>query len=117
MYIEEKKAQTNESVSQRTFPINCIHSLIESYNTPSYEDFQRKIPSDIKIQFLKQLGYIGQNIIKSLIKIYVHTTDRLQSIRNKHFLQLLVDNFYVNCVQSTTVTGTGYKLRAYMDTL
>jgi hypothetical protein len=76
-YIEEKKKeQKQETIKQRTFSIDYINNLIDSYKTTSFEDFQRKVPTDIKIQLLKDLGYVGQNIIKSLIKIHItdHTT-------------------------------------------
>jgi hypothetical protein len=90
-YIEEKKSQEHETITQRVFSIDFINNLIHTQNTISLEDLQRKIPAAVKIQLVKQLGYVGQNIIKSLIKIC--TTDKQQHIKEHHYLQLLAANF------------------------
>jgi hypothetical protein len=93
-YTEDKKALTQQSINQRTFSIDYISSLITEHKITSYESFQRTLPTDIKIQLLKQLGYVGQNIIKTLIKI--HTTETLQTIKTKHYYQLLLDNIDIS---------------------
>jgi hypothetical protein len=76
-YTEDKKTASKEAITQRTFSIDFISNLITTHKITSYESFQRTLPTNIKIQLLKQLGYVGQNIIKTLIKI--HTTETLQS--------------------------------------
>jgi hypothetical protein len=93
-YTEDKKTLTQQSINQRTFSIDYISSLITEHKITSYESFQRTLPTDIKIQLLKQLGYIGQNIIKTLIKI--HTTETLQTIKTKHYYQLILDNIDIS---------------------
>jgi hypothetical protein len=60
------------------------------------------LPTETKIQLLKQLGYVGQNIIKTLIKI--HTVESLQTIKTKHFYQILLDNFSLSQVKSANVS-------------
>jgi hypothetical protein len=76
-YTEDKKQASKEAITQRTFSIDFISNLITTHKITSYESFQRTLPTNIKIQLLKQLGYVGQNIIKTLIKI--HTTETLQT--------------------------------------
>jgi hypothetical protein len=77
MYTEEKKAISKDSITQRTFSIDFISNLIAQYSVTSYEDFQRKVPTETKIQILKQMGYVRQNIIKQLIRIcHRGATDR-----------------------------------------
>jgi hypothetical protein len=49
--------------------------------------FNRIIDVDTKIQLLKQLGYVGQNIIKTLIRI--HHTQFLQSVSSQNFYELM----------------------------
>jgi hypothetical protein len=82
-YVEDKKTHTKETITQRTFSIDYISKLITDHKITSYESFQRTLPTEVKIQLLKQLGYVGQNIIKTLIKI--HTVESLQTIKTKHF--------------------------------
>jgi hypothetical protein len=101
-YIEEKKHASSETITQRTFSIDFISNLILTHKITSYESFQRTLPSNIKIQLLKQLGYVGQNIIKTLIKI--HTTEALQMIKQKHFYTLIAQNFDITKVQQQNVT-------------
>lgn len=91
-----------ESLKQITFSTDFINNLIDTYHTTSFEDFQRKIPTNTKIQLLKEMGYVGQNILKTLIKI--HTTDIQQKIKSKHFLQLLQENFDISHVQQDNIT-------------
>jgi hypothetical protein len=57
---------------------------------------------DTKIQILKQMGYIRQNIIKTLIKIYV--TETLQEVRQKHFFDTLIEKYDKDFVQQTHVS-------------
>jgi hypothetical protein len=86
-----KKQAKQETITQRTFSTDYISNLITSNNISSYEKFQRTLPTETKIQLLKQLGYVGQNIIKTLIKI--HTTEKLQTIKSQHYYQLILNNF------------------------
>jgi hypothetical protein len=90
-YIEEKKQAKKETITSRTFSIDYISNLITSNNITSYETFQRTLPTQTKIQLLKQLGYVGQNIIKTLIKI--HTIEKLQNIKTHHFYDIMIHNF------------------------
>jgi hypothetical protein len=90
-YIEDKKTTEHQTVNTRTFSIDYISSLIQDNSITSYEEFQRKLPTSIKIQLLKQLGYVGQNIIKTLIKIY--NTENLQTFRSQHYYSLLHNNY------------------------
>jgi hypothetical protein len=77
MYTDHKKQLNQQgSYRQRTNTIDYINNLIVQHSIDSYEDFQRKIPSPIKIRLLKDIGYIGQNLVRQLIKI--HNTDILQ---------------------------------------
>ncbi|PNF30105.1 hypothetical protein B7P43_CG03137 [Cryptotermes secundus] len=101
-YIEQKKQASKESVTQRTFSIDYISSLITENKITSYESFQRILPTETKIQLLKQLGYVGQNIIKTLIKI--HTIEALQTIKTKHYYQLIIDSFDLSLVQQPNVS-------------
>jgi hypothetical protein len=93
-YIEEKKAAKKETITSRTFSIDYISNLITSNNITSYENFQRTLPTQTKIQLLKQLGYVGQNIIKTLIKI--HTIEKLQNIKTHHFYDIMIHNFDIS---------------------
>jgi hypothetical protein len=86
-YIEEKKKISKQTVNNRTFSIDYISNLITENGINSYESFQRILPTQTKIQLLKQLGYVGQNIIKTLIKI--HNIETLQSIKTTHFYQII----------------------------
>jgi hypothetical protein len=76
--------------------------LIETHKTTSFEDFQRKVPTATKIQLLKQLGYVGQNITKTPIKIYL--TEKQQTIKSKHYLELLKDNYDISLVNHENVS-------------
>jgi ATP-dependent protease Clp ATPase subunit len=102
MYTEEKKTISKETITQRTFSIDYITSLIQDYSVSSFEDFQRKVPKDIKIQILKQMAYIGQNIIKTLIKIFV--TEEQQKIAHTHYFRLLAYNFDILSVSDENVS-------------
>lgn len=53
---EIKKENIIQTYVLRTNATDFINILTEIYDTESYDDFQTKIPSDIKIQLLKQLG-------------------------------------------------------------
>jgi hypothetical protein len=88
MYVT-KKSTSDHVIKQGTFSIDLINSLIQ-HATSSFKGFQRKVPAEIKIQLLKELGYVVQNIIKSLIKI--HTTETLQ-VKSMHFFDILISNF------------------------
>jgi hypothetical protein len=102
-YIEEKKKiSSRDHITQRTFSIDYISDLTSQHNITSFENFQRQIPTATKIQLLKQLGYVGQNIIKTLIKIY--TTDRLQTIKSKHYFHLLIEKFQITLHNPQNVT-------------
>ncbi|PNF43723.1 hypothetical protein B7P43_CG14073 [Cryptotermes secundus] len=101
-YVEQKKQASKETVTQRTFSNDYISSLITENKITSYESFQRTLPTETKIQLLKQLGYVGQNIIKTLIKI--HTIEALQTIKTKHYYQLIADSFDLSLVQHPNVT-------------
>jgi hypothetical protein len=72
--------------------------------------FHRVLPTQTKIQLLKQLGYVGQNLIKSLIKI--HTIESLQSIKTKHYYQILLDNFEMPKYKPSNVTWLSKLFRA-----
>jgi hypothetical protein len=89
------------SYRQRTNTIDYINNLIIEYNIDLYEDFQRKIASPIKIRLLKGIGYIGQNLVRQLIKI--HNTDILQSIITKKYLDLLHDNFNIDFINYNNI--------------
>jgi hypothetical protein len=101
-YIEDKKQLNKETITQRTFSIDYISKLITTHKITSYESFQRILPTDVKIQLLKQLGYVGQNIIKTLIKI--HTVENLQTIKTKHYYQIIIDNFSLRDVKQQNVS-------------
>jgi hypothetical protein len=101
-YTEDKKTASKEAITQRTFSIDYISNLITTHKITSYESFQRTLPSNIKIQLLKQLGYVGQNIIKTLIKI--HTIETLQQIKSQHFYNIILQNFNITSVLSENVT-------------
>jgi hypothetical protein len=101
-YIEQKKQASKETITQRTFSIDYISNLILDNKITSYEAFQRILPTETKIQLLKQLGYVGQNIIKTLIKI--HTIEALQNIKTKHYYQLILDSFDISLVQENNVS-------------
>jgi hypothetical protein len=109
-YVEDKKTHNKETITQRTFSIDFISKLITDHKITSYESFQRTLPTDVKIQLLKQLGYVGQNIIKTLIKI--HTVESLQTIKTKHFYQILIDNFSLPHVKDANVSWLGGLFRA-----
>jgi hypothetical protein len=97
MYTDHKKQLNHQSsYRQRTNTIDYINNLILEHKIDSYEDFQRKISSPIKIRLLKDIGYIGQNLVRQLIKI--HNTDIIQEIISKNYLDLLNDNFILDCV-------------------
>jgi hypothetical protein len=100
-YIEEKKILSKETSNQRTYTIDYISNLITENKIYSYEQFQRVLPTATKIQLLKQLGYVGQNIIKTLIKI--HTTETLQTIKTRHFYQLVLDNIDLSAVSTSNI--------------
>ncbi|PNF43721.1 hypothetical protein B7P43_CG14071 [Cryptotermes secundus] len=101
-YVEQKKQASKEAITQCTFSIDYISSLITENKITSYESFQRTLPTETKIQLLKQLGYVGQNIIKTLIKI--HTIEALQTIKTKHYYQLIIDSLDLSLVQPSNVT-------------
>jgi hypothetical protein len=101
-YVEDKKQLTKETITQRTFSIDYISKLITTHKITSYEAFQRTLPTDVKIQLLKQLGYVGQNIIKPLIKI--HTVESLKTIKTKHYYQIILDNFSLDKVKQDNVS-------------
>jgi hypothetical protein len=48
------------------------------------------------------LGYVGQNIIKTLIKI--HTVESLQTIKTKHYYQIILDNFCIQNVKHDNIS-------------
>jgi hypothetical protein len=100
-YIEDKKQQTKETITQRTFSIDYISKVITTHKITSYEAFQRTLPTDVKIQLLKQLGYVGQNIIKTLIK--THTVESSQTIKTKHFYQIILYNFCLQNVKQDNI--------------
>jgi hypothetical protein len=50
-YTEEKKAQKKETITQRTFSIDYINSLIQTHNIESYEDFQRRLQQISKYNY------------------------------------------------------------------
>jgi hypothetical protein len=101
-YVEDKKSSAKHTVNQRTFTIDYISNLITDNNISSFESFQRILPTDIKIQLLNQLGYVGQNLIKSLIKI--HSIASLQLIKTKHFLTLLSENINIHHIHHPNVS-------------
>ncbi|XP_023711693.1 uncharacterized protein LOC111866715 [Cryptotermes secundus] len=102
IYTEEKKQISKETINTRTFSIDFISDLIQQHQITSFEDFQHKVPTPTKIQLLKQMGYVSQNIIKTLIKIFV--TEKQQQIKSKHYFQLIVDNYSPSDVIPTNVT-------------
>jgi hypothetical protein len=101
-YIEEKKKTDHQTVNTRNFSIDYISSLIQDNKITSYEEFQRKLPTSTKVQLLKQLGYVGQNIIKTLIKIY--NIENLQHIRSQHYCSLMHKSFQSHAIHSTNVS-------------
>jgi hypothetical protein len=109
-YVEDKKALKKETITQRTFSIDFISKLITDHKITSYESFQRTLPTDVKIQLLKQLGYGGENIIKTLIKI--QTVESLQTIKTKHFYQIMIDNFSLSQVKEANVAWLATLFRA-----
>jgi hypothetical protein len=98
VYRSKKKDYPQEQIRQRTFSTDFINNLLATHNVTSFEDFQRKVPTHVKIRLLKDIGYVGQNIIKTLIKI--STTDKIQKIKNQHFTQLLDENIDLTKVSS-----------------
>jgi hypothetical protein len=100
-YTEDKKQASKETITQRTFSIDYISNLILTHKITSYESFQRTLPTNIKIQLLKQLGYVGQNIIKTLIKI--HTTETLQTIKNQHYYTIMHNNCEIQKIQQCNI--------------
>jgi hypothetical protein len=95
MYTDQKKGENlQHSYRQRTNSIDFINSLIYQYQIESYEEFRRKIPSQIKIRLLKDVGYIGQNLVRQLIKI--HITEIHQKINSTNYLSLVLDNFDIS---------------------
>ncbi|XP_033610052.1 uncharacterized protein LOC111871565 isoform X2 [Cryptotermes secundus] len=101
-YVEGKNVLAKETITQRTFSIDYISCLIVDNKITSFEAFQRILPTHTKIQLLKQLGYVGQNIIKTLIKI--HTIKSLQEIKKEHYYQLLIDNFGISIYKPQNVS-------------
>jgi hypothetical protein len=99
-YRGQKKMQT-KTITQRTFSIDYISNIITTHKISSYESFQRTLPTNIKIQLLKQLGYVGQNIIKTLIKI--HTTETLQTIKHQHYYTILLNNCNIQAIAPSNV--------------
>jgi hypothetical protein len=63
--------------------------LIESTNATSYEGFQRKIDSSVKIQLLKQLGSQSKSLTIQLVKIY--NLQQNMKIRQTHYLEFITD--------------------------
>jgi hypothetical protein len=100
-YTEDKKQASHETITQRTFSIDYISNLIVTHKITSYEPFQRTLPTNIKIQLLKQLGYVGQNIIKTLIKI--HTTETLQTIKQQHYYTIIGKNCEIQKIQTNNI--------------
>jgi hypothetical protein len=100
-YTEDKKTSNKEAITQRTFSIDYISNLITTHKITSYESFQRTLSTNVKIQLLKQLDYVGQNIIKTLIKI--HTTETLQSIKQQHYYTIILNNFNIQHVVPSNV--------------
>jgi hypothetical protein len=70
-----------------------MSQLITETDIQSFEEHQRNITNEVKIQMFKQMRYVGQNIIKSLIKIFL--TESREITKQKHFLQLLLDTLPV----------------------
>jgi hypothetical protein len=87
-YIEQKKGSRNifSNYTSRSTTIDYITSLIETTNATSYEDFQRKIDSSIKIQLLKQLGSQSKSLTIQLVKIY--NLQQKMKIRQTHYLDV-----------------------------
>jgi hypothetical protein len=100
-YTEDKKTASKEAITQRTFSIDFISNLITTHKITSYESFQRTLSTNIKIQLLKQLGYVGQNIIKTLIKI--HRTETLQTIKHQHYYTLINQNCNIQHIQTNNI--------------
>jgi hypothetical protein len=88
-YIEQKKGTRNmfANYTFRSTTIDYISSLIETTNSTSYEDFQRKIDSNIKIQLLKQLGSQSKSLTIQLVKIY--NLQQKMKIRQTHYLEFI----------------------------
>lgn len=102
MYTDHKKTLNQQSsYRQPTNTIDFINNLILEHKIESYENFQRKISSPIKIRLLKDIGYIGQNLIRQLIKI--HNTDIMQDIISEHYLDLVYDNFDLNKINYNNI--------------
>jgi hypothetical protein len=89
-YIEDKKGSRNvfSNYTSRSTTIDYISSLVESTNATSYEDFQRKIDPQIKIQLLKQLGSQSKSLTIQLVKIYNLQKMR---IRQTHYLEFITN--------------------------
>lgn len=109
-YIEEKKTTSQETITQRTFSIDYISNLTTTHKITSYDSFQRTLPTNIKIQLLKQLGYVGQNIIKTLLKI--HTIETIQTIKTQHYYTLLANNINIQQVVPSNITWLTSLFRA-----
>jgi hypothetical protein len=101
-YIEENITSHHHTANSRNFSIDYISSLIQDNKITSYEEFQRTLPTPIKIQLLKELGYVEQNIIKTLIKIY--NIDNLQHIRSQHYYSLTKESFRLSEVSQNNVS-------------
>jgi hypothetical protein len=90
-YVEQKEGSRNvfSNYTSRSTTIDYISSLIESTNASSYEDFQRKIDSSVKIQLLKQLGSQSKSLTIQLVKIY--NLQQKMKIRQTHYLEFIRD--------------------------
>jgi hypothetical protein len=90
-YVEQKKGSRNvfSNYTSRSTTIDYISSLIESTKASSYEDFQRKIDSSVKIQLLKQLGSQSKSLTIQLVKIY--NLQQKMKIRQTHYLEFITD--------------------------
>jgi hypothetical protein len=67
--------------------IDSINELINEYNPNSYKDFQRKVPPEMKIQLLKQLGTQMKQLATQLIKIKL-VTEKCK-IRQQNCIELI----------------------------
>jgi hypothetical protein len=60
MYIDQKKDFPQEQIWQQAFSIYFINNLLATDNVTSFEDFQRKVPTDVKIRPLKERATLGK---------------------------------------------------------
>lgn len=82
-HLHRRKKSPKEGNYNPKNILHWLHQLSHS-NTQHWKlrGLPTKTAADIKIQLLKQLGYVDQNIIKSLIKI--HITEQLQTIKQTY---------------------------------